>query len=220
MSQETKILVGVGVVTLLIFVGGIFFFSKSSKSSPQEGNVDANSPLLVKSDSHQIASSSANLKVTVVEFGDYQCPACEAAYPITKQMLADYQGKINFVFRNFPLPMHPNAPEAAEAAEAAAVQGKFWEMHDKLYDTQNEWADLSNPTDKFVSYAGDIGLNVDQFKADITSNKYADIIKADQSDGNSLGISATPTFFINGQRIVGVPTYNTLKKAIDSDLSQ
>src|SRR5271154_7108858 len=142
---EAKGLIITGLVTLLILGGGIFLLSKGS-SAPQKPT-PVNPAILVHSDSHQ---TNPGAKVTVVEFGDYQCPACEAAYPITKEVLANYGNKINFVFRNFPLPQHANAEVAAEAAEAANAQGKFWEMHDKLYDTQNDWADLSNPLDKFV----------------------------------------------------------------------
>ena len=172
--------------------------------------------LLVGEDSHKVTSDSA--KVTIVEFGDYQCPACGAAHPIVKQILKDYGEQITFVFRNFPLPMHNNAKISAEAAEAAGAQGKFWEMHDKLYETQNNWAESSKPLDLFVNYAQELGLDVDKFKEDIDGNKYSDRINKDKSDGNTLGVNSTPTFFINGEKLVGAPNFNTLKSKIDSQL--
>jgi protein-disulfide isomerase len=209
---EAKGLIITGLITLLILGGGIFLLSKNNGSSNQKPT-PVDSKILVRDNSHQIATSSA--KVTVVEFGDYQCPACGAAYPVTKELLKDYQGTINFVFRNFPLPQHKNAPTAAEAAEAANAQGKFWEMHDKLYETQNDWADLSNPLDKFVSYAKDLGLDTNKFKSDVKANKYEAFIQADTTDGNNIGVNATPTFFINGIGISGVPSLADFKAQID-----
>ncbi len=215
MTQEAKVLVGIGIFTVIVLAIATFFFVKSSPQTDISGNAPANSQYLMRPTSHQTASQSANIKVTVVEFGDYQCPACEAAYPITKQMLAQYSGRINFVFRNFPLPQHANAPMAAEAAEAAGAQGKFWQMHDKLYDTQNDWADSQNPLPLFTAYAKDLGLNVSEFQSDVTGNKDAGVIQSDQNDGNFLGVNETPTFFVNGQKIAGVPTLSQLQNAID-----
>lgn len=169
---------------------------------------------LVKSDSHTLGTG----KVQVVEFGDYQCPACGQAYPITKQILSEYGDKITFVFRNFPLPqLHPNAEAGAEAAEAANAQGKFWEMHDMLYENQDSWSDVSDPTDIFVSYASTLGLDTAKFKKDITSKAYDKYIQSDVSDGYSLGITGTPTFYINGKQQASYD-YNTLKSAIQAAL--
>ncbi|HWA52361.1 MAG TPA: thioredoxin domain-containing protein [Patescibacteria group bacterium] len=205
---EAKGLIITAAVTLLILIGGVILLSKGGTAKP----TPVDSSFLVKSDSHQ---TNPGAKVTVVEFGDYECPACGAAYPITKQVLSTYGSQINFVFRNFPLPQHKNAPMAAEAAEAANAQGKFWEMHDKLYDTQNDWADLDNPFNTFVGYAKDLGLNTDQFKSDVQGNKYANVISTDTNDGNAIGINATPTFYVNGIALSGVPSFDDFKSAID-----
>ena len=218
---EAKGLIITGLVTLLILGGGIFLLSKGS-GKPAGTPAPVNPALLVHSDSHQTqtASSAASLKVTIVEFGDYECPACGAAYPVTKQVLKDYGDKINFVFRNFPLPQHPNAQISAEAAEAANAQGKFWEMHDKLYENQNDWGESSNPMDKFLVYAKDLGLDVNKFKSDVTSKKYQGVIDADVADGTALNVNATPTFYINGGALQGVPSYNDFKGILDQLLSQ
>lgn len=221
MTQEAKTLTLIGIITLVILIGATFLVTKGSNTAaPLPTPVPSSeTAILVRSDSHQTASSSA--KVTVVEFGDYQCPACEAAYPMTKQMLQDFDSKINFVFRNFPLPQHQNAMIAAEAAEAAGAQGKFWQMHDKLYDTQNDWAESPQPLSFFDSYAKGLGLNLDQFNKDVTSNAFSNKIGQDMNDGETLGINVTPTFFVNGVEIAGVPSsYDDLKAQINADLAK
>jgi protein-disulfide isomerase len=217
MTQEAKILSIIGAVSLVIVIVAVILLGKSTPSSTGTSNQTVDPSILVRADSNQTASSSA--KVTVVEFGDYQCPSCGAAFPILQQMLRDYSGRINFVFRNFPLPMHPNAPMAAEAAEAAGAQGKYWPMHDILYDKQNEWADSQNPLPQFDGYAQSLGLDMTKFDSDVKNNKYADKISKDQTDGNTLGVNATPTLYINNQQaFVGVPTYDDLKAKLDAEL--
>src|SRR5256885_9037616 len=121
MTNEAKILGGLAVVTLAIVIGAAFFFGGAPSNTPKQTINKDQQKLLVRSDSHEIKAPKS--KVTVVEFGDFQCPACGAAYPIVHQILEQYKGKINFVFRNYPLPIHQNAPMAAEAAEAAGAQG-------------------------------------------------------------------------------------------------
>lgn len=217
MKGETKVLFGLGLLTIIVFVGAALLLGKTSSSNNSNQSPKADASLLVRKNSHMTASESA--KVTVVEFGDYQCPACKAAYPITKEMLRDYGSKVDFVFRNFPLSQHQNAQIAAEAAEAAGAQGKFWEMHDRLYETQDIWAESSTPLDIFIKYAGELGLNTDKFKSDVEKNAYSSIINSDQNDGLGLGINSTPTFFVNGKKIEGVPAYSDLKAPIDSALS-
>lgn len=214
--QEAKGLIITGIITVAILVGGIFLLAKGGNS---QQNVPAVNPkLLVREDSYQTSSGSA--QVTIVEFGDYECPACAQVNPVVKQIVKDYQDKINFVFRNYPLPQHKNASIAALAAEAAGAQAKFWEMHDKLYETQNDWAQSDNPLDIFADYAKSFGLDVDKFKSDVTSKKYQDKINQDTSDGNNLNITATPTFYINGSILPAVPSEKEFKSIIDQLLSQ
>lgn len=140
--------------------------------------------------------------VTLVEYGDYECPYCGEYYPIVKQVQAEFNDQITFQFRNFPLTsIHQNAFAAARAAEAAGLQDKFWQMHDALYQNQNQWAQASNPTQYFNQYAQQIGLNDTQFKKDYPSTKVNDLINADMAAGNKLGINATPTFLLDGKQI-------------------
>lgn len=218
MKQEAKILLGIGVLTVVLLVGAIFLLSKSSSPANTNNSPLADPKLLIKDDSHKIASSSA--KVNLVEFGDYQCPACGAAHPIVKRILEDYSGRINFIFRNFPLAQHKNALIAAEVAEAAGEQGKYWEMYNKLYENQTQWSESKKPIDIFITYGKDLGLDTDKFKKEIEGSKFADRIRNDQNDGFSLGVNSTPTFFLNQEKIVGVPTYDQLKSKVDSALTK
>ncbi len=220
MTQETKVLLGIGLITIAIIVGAAFVFGGKTTTTSNDTNTPpkkVDQKVLIKKDSHIFGTSDA--KVTLVEFGDYQCPACGAAYPVTKQILNDYSGKIKFVFRNFPLSQHQNAMIAAEAAEAAGTQGKFWEMHDMLYDKQLQWGESTTPLDFFTDYAKTIGLDIAKFTKDIQTNAYQDAILNDESDGNTLGVNATPTFYINGV-VTQTYTYDGLKSLIDGQLNK
>jgi protein-disulfide isomerase len=141
--------------------------------------------------------------VTLTEYGDFECPFCEQYYPTVKSAVQEFGDQIKFQFRNFPLTsLHRNAFAAARAAEAADQQGKYWEMHDALYEAGNwqVWSNATNPNPNFEQYAQQIGLNVSQFKADFASSKVNDVINADMAEGNKLGITGTPTFYVNGKQ--------------------
>src|SRR5438876_7459035 len=139
--------------------------------------------------------------VTLEEFGDFQCPPCSSFAAFGEELLREYDSRLRIVFRNFPLPAHEHAREAALAAEAAGFQGRFWEMHDVLYREQATWSKASNVRELFESYAGTIGLNLDQFKKDIDGEKVKERVDSDHARGQSLGITMTPTFFINNQPV-------------------
>jgi protein-disulfide isomerase len=213
MSNENKILIGIGIVTVIIISIGAFAFGGSSNSSNTTAPVKKDTKLMVHPDSHQITAKDA--KVTLVEFGDFQCPACGAAYPVVEQILQNYKGKINFVFRQYPLQVHNHAQPAAEAAEAAGAQGKFFDMYTALYTGQKDWGESNKYMDYFLTYAKNIGLDVNKFKADVQANKYKNKIQADMKDGDALAIQATPTFFINGVEQEGGLPYDQFKQKID-----
>ncbi len=212
MTQEAKILLILGISTVALIAGAVFFLSKSNTNITTQSVKPVDQKILVRVNSHKLATDSA--KVTLVEFGDYQCPACGQAYPVTKKVIDSYAGKINFVFRNFPLSQHQNSMIAAQAAEAAASQGKFWEMNNKLYETQDTWSNL-NPIDLFVSYAKELGLDTEKFKNDVLANKFSEVINQDLADGTLAGVNATPTFYINGVKLEGAQSYNDFKNIID-----
>jgi protein-disulfide isomerase len=138
----------------------------------------------------------ADAPVTLVEYGDYECPYCGAAYPIIKEVQARMGDRLRFVFRNFPISTsHPHAEQAAEAAEAAGVQGPFWEMHDLLYENQKRLRD-----EDLRGYAEQLGLDVERFARDLAEHVHAARVHEDFMSGVRSGVNGTPTFYINGSR--------------------
>jgi protein-disulfide isomerase len=149
--------------------------------------------------------------VTLVEYGDYQCPYCGAAYPIIKQVQEEMGSDLRFVFRNFPIvTAHPHAETAAEAAEAAAAQGKFWEMHDLLYENQKRLGD-----EDLRGYADSLGLDLATFDRDLAGHLYAPRVHEDFMSGVRSGVNGTPTFYINGIRYDDPYDVETLLAALD-----
>ena len=141
----------------------------------------------------------ASAPVTLVEYGDYQCPYCGMAYPIVKSLQQALGDDLCFVFRNFPLTdSHPNAEHAAEAAESAGAQGAFWEMHDTLYENQQALDDRA-----LLSYGKQVGLDADQLATDLADGTYRARVREDFRSGVRSGVNGTPTFFINGSRYDG-----------------
>jgi protein-disulfide isomerase len=161
-----------------------------------------------KNDSATVGATSNNWYgqengiITLTEYGDFQCPACGQFFPIVKQVKEQFKDQIRFEFKNFPLvQIHPNATSAHRAAQAAANQGKFWEMHDALYENQDSWKDSKNPSAIFETYAQQIGLDGPKYKTDAESSGILAIINADIAMGKDLKVSGTPTFFIDGKQI-------------------
>jgi protein-disulfide isomerase len=139
---------------------------------------------------------SAAAPVTLAEYGDYECPFCGAAYPIVKEVQAQLGDRLRFVFRNFPITTsHPHAEQAAEAAEAAAGQGRFWEMHDHLYEHQRHLTDAD-----LHRYAGELGLDVHRFDSELEQHVHEARVREDFMSGVRSGVNGTPTFYINGER--------------------
>jgi len=156
-------------------------------------------------------------KVVLVEYSDFQCPACSAMYPIVKQLAEAFPEDLAVVYRSYPLrSIHPNAQLSAQAAEAAARQASFWEMHDVLFNTQAQWSNLQDPTDFFVSLATSIGLDTEQFQADLTSKEVEDVVNASYNEASGMRLSGTPTFFLNGETIQNPGTYQGFKDLIQS----
>ena len=160
------------------------------------------------------ARGPADAPVTLVEYGDFQCPYCGRAYPIVEALLRDFGDRLRFVFREFPLSqVHAHAEQAAEAAEAAAAQGAFWEMHDTLYEHQHALG-----RDDLLGYASSLGLDVDRFARALDEGRYAARVREDFMGGIRSGVNGTPTFFINGDRYDGSYDRASLAEAITSYL--
>src|SRR4051812_44601300 len=157
------------------------------------------------------AQGPATAPVTLVEYGDFECPYCGQAYPIVQAIQERFGNELRFVFRNFPLSQsHPHAVHAAEAAEAADAQNAFWPMHDQLYEHQHALTD-----DNLVGYAADLGLDTDQFASDLTGRVYEEKVRAHFMSGVRSGVNGTPTFFINGARHDDSYDFETLALAIE-----
>ena len=157
------------------------------------------------------AQGRADALVTLVEYGDYQCPYCGAAHPVVKRLECAFGNKLRFVFRNFPLTQaHPYAMVAAEAAEAAALQGKFWEMHDLIYENQGNLE-----PDILPAWAQKVGLNLQEFGTAIRQGEITKRIKEDRTSGIRSGVNGTPCFFVNGARYDGAADYDSLRAALE-----
>jgi protein-disulfide isomerase len=159
--------------------------------------------------------------IELVEYSDFQCPACAAESPKVNQLLVDYKDQIKFVYRHFPLKsIHPNAEPAAKAAEAAGVQGKFMEMGDLLFKNQSSWASSPNPTGLFVDYATQLGLDMDKFQKDMRSDDIRTKINREYQSGIDAGVNSTPTFFLNGEKITNPATYEGFKQLIEEAINE
>jgi len=149
----------------------------------------------------------------LVEYGDYQCPYCVAAYPIVKRVQKHLGKRLRFVFRNFPLTnMHPDAQRAAEIAEAAGAQGKFWEMHDHLFENQPSLGDPAF----FIQYAGKLKLDTTRLARELEGHLHLPRIEEDYMSGIRSGVNGTPTFFVNGARYDGYPEFDPLVAALEA----
>ena len=213
MTKEVKIMT---LVFIVIFGGLGFLISRNNKVTTTPATKDQ----LIRPTSH--STVNPNAKVNIVEFGDFQCPACAAAFSIVEELLALYKDnlEVNFVSRNFPLPQHQYALLTAESAEAAGAQGKYWEMYRLLYTNQDEWVNSVDPMSIIIKYATQLKLDVNLFKTEVTTNKYSSIIEQDKQDGIALGINSTPTFFINGIKEVGIQNFADFKARVDTALTQ
>lgn len=202
------------LAVIFVFFAGFVFISKRNNStsniSDGEGIVSQN------------LMGAGNKGVVLVEYGDFQCPACAAYFPIIKQLKSDFGDDITFQFRHFPLvSIHQNAMAAHRAAEAAAKQDKFWEMHDLLYERQNVWVNTPNPTAIFEVYAAELGLDMEQYLQDYSSSLVNDIINADVRSAQALGATSTPTFVLNDERLAELPnSYDDFKSLIEDAIKQ
>jgi len=199
------------IIVLVAAIGGAFVLWKNragttanpdstfATTAPASGSPAANQP---PKDSAGLTRPKVKVSSPVVidEYGDYQCPPCGQLYPELEQIKAEYGDQVKIVFHHFPLmKTHKNALLAAHAAEAARNQNKFWEMHDRLYRNQKDWAELPDPRPVFESYARQLNLKIDQFNNDLQSNLIDQKISADIQRGTSLGVTGTPTVFLDSQ---------------------
>jgi len=202
MTKKSWIIV---VALTVAILGGMVWISKQNKTNVDD--VDITKIQAASSRSGNIADhvyGKADSKIVLIEYGDYQCPGCASAAPVIKQVVEKYKDKIAFVFRHKPLTsIHPNALAAAASAEAAGLQGKFWEMHDALYENQDTWKNLSGEerTKYFLTLAKSVGVKEDLFKKDIDEGQVREKIDFDTSLASKANITGTPAIFLNGKSV-------------------
>lgn len=198
----------IGLVTLTLISFGVSFVVGRGTTPGGAAATTLSSPGWSKGD--------ANSSITLVEFSDFECPACAAYNPLLKEVLAAYAGELRLVYRHFPLPGHKSAAVAAYAAEAAGVQGKFFEMHDLLFERQSDWSSSKDASSLFVSYAAELGLDDDRFRADMKSDSVIERVREDLRQATELRLRGTPTFFVNGNLIENPRSLEEFKKTIDA----
>ncbi len=210
MRRELRILLLLGVPVIVIAIAAVVILNNR-----REAVVIQDDSALIRPNSPTLGPADA--PVTVVEFLDPECESCRAAAPFLKQLLEIYDGRIRLVVRYFPL--HNNSVLAAAATEAAGAQGKYWEMQELLFERQPEWGEQQTPQQGLISsYAAELGLDMEQFLVDVQNPDYVAKIERDQEDGRSLGVTGTPTFFVNGQRVTQANA-NVIMAMIEEALS-
>lgn len=189
------------VLAAVVVAGAAWYaaltFGKSQQSAPAAPGAEQ----LVRADSHRLTSPAVE-KAQLVEFLDFECPSCGSIHPVVEEFKTEFGDRITFVHRHFPLSAHPNSGQAALAAEAAGQQGKYQQMANKLFETQSEWAgNQQSQAPRFRDYAGELGLDLAQFDAIVADPRTEERILADIADGKALGVTGTPTFFLNGEKL-------------------
>ncbi len=190
------------IVLGLIVWGLIAAMNKPATDS----SANYGTPAPIGADDH--VRGPANAPVTLVEYSDFQCPACETYEPVLQKLEAEASTTFKIVYRHYPLPQHGNALPAAYASEAASLQGKFWEMHDLLFANHTDWTELPDATSVFVGYATELGLDVNRFKTDMASAAVKARVQKDSDEGAAIKINYTPSFFVNGHIITNPQGYD------------
>ena len=214
-SRIRRLLMWACVIGVLAVIVALLLLNAKTSIAPTE-NGDAALPSALRiSDSDHTKGTPSNA-ISLIEYSDFQCPACASYYPLVAQLTSELSDKLYFAYRHFPLPQHSNATFSAEAAEAAGLQGKFFDMHDTLFRNQSDWAPLSSNQAKesFTKYAKELGLNMDQFQQDFKSDAVKNVVQKNYKSGLAARVDATPTFFLNGKKLSAPQNYEAFKKLI------
>ncbi|MEX7470365.1 MULTISPECIES: DsbA family protein [Mycobacteriaceae] len=215
MAPLTRLLLTAFVVITAIIGAGVYLSVKDATSTTSADVADPGQ--LVRDDSHRL-SSVPDSDVTFVEFLDFECEACRAAFPMVEQLRTEYGDRVNFVVRYFPIESHFNAERAARAVEAAARQGKFEPMYKKMFETQSQWGEQQVPADEtFRGFASELDLDLTAFDAAYNDPATLERINIDVADGEALGVRGTPTIFLNGEQLE-FRTYDDMSNAVDQAL--
>ena len=201
LTSETKLFIGIIGATILMIVAAVFVFLKPAPTLPRQELVGSGP-----------VAGNPDAAVFLVEFSDFQCPACAAFAPTVKEIIEKHKDKLLVAYRHFPLDQHPYAVEAAIAAEAAAQQGKFWEMADLLFTNQTRLSD-----ELVLDFAKQLDLSMDTFAQDLARSDLKQKVEADLAYGLQIGINATPTFFLNGKKL-NLTSFDDLKSAVEKEV--
>lgn len=210
---------GALAAVLIVSAAAIFYLMNrpTSQQAVMSDVINSSLPQVTETD---YVSGPDSSTVTIIEYGDFQCPACGHYYSIVKQLKNEYKDTVRFVYRNFPLQIvHKNAQLAAQASYASAKQDKFWEMHDILFEKQAEWGESDDAENYILTYATQIGLDLPTFKVDASSSEAASFVNAQSDGGKKAGVQGTPTFFMNGKQLTNPATYDEFKKLVDTELT-
>lgn len=210
MNSTDKIIFGV----VAAFTIGIFVFIITS--SLKTNKINSTAEDLVGENPH--IKGNPNAKVKIVEFSDFECPACSSFYPYVLKLADSHPENLAIIYRHYPLPMHSRAIPTARAAEAAGMQGKFWDYHNKLFENFESYTD-----EDLLRYAESLGLDMEKFKADLASDQVAKNVSEDTKKGQELGVSGTPTFYMivnDDVRLVNINQYGDLEAAVQSALQE
>jgi protein-disulfide isomerase len=207
-------------LVVFILIGGSVFAIIHAMSSSQKA------PLPSEFSDKDWIKGNPEAETTLIEYSDFQCPACVYYYELMEDVMAEFGSHMKFAYRHFPLKsIHPNATLAAQASEAAGIQGKFWEMYELLFKYQSDWSDLKTEKaeEEFIKYATGLDLNVKQFIDDLNSKKVKDEVEGEYQSATEAGLSGTPSFFLNGEKIRnprGLEEFRTLiRQAIEQNNS-
>jgi len=221
----------IGLVLVVAIIGGIYL-SRPGPSAPAANNAarpNANAPVKTSSIPPNAPAGatppnftgSPTAQVTVEEFADYQCGSCATAHPVLNEIKSMYGSRIKFVFRNFPLlNMHDKAYDAAVIAEAAGLQGKFWDMQNQLFINQSTWISSPNYKQLWNDYAQKIGLDTSRLSTDVAGRAAKGRVDADLQRAKAIGVTGTPTIYVNGQSVGATIRVDVLKAAIDAELQK
>lgn len=219
--ENNKLLIPMSIIVAAVIIAGALVYKPGSApidGVPDDVIVEPTPTYSAPTIDNDVVLGDADAPVTVIIFGDYECPFCERLYQETEKPLREEYvktGKVKVVYRDYPLSFHPQAQPAAEAAECAGAQGKYWEYHDALFERQATLGTLN-----YVDLAVELGLNKESFKTCVETHEFAAEIAKDQADGIAAGVDGTPASFINGQLISGAVPYATFQAAINAALAE
>lgn len=206
------------VVVLLVIGGGIAGIVSLARRAPAQDT--SSGGVIAPLAQDDWVKGGREAKIVLIEYSDFQCPACKTYHPLLKKLTEEFGDKIAFVYRFFPLrQIHKNADLASQAAQAAGLQGKFWEMHDLIFDHQRDWAEVPKADVFFIGYAESLALDMNKFKNDIDSEAVKKRVDGDYQGGIDAGINSTPTFYLNGKKMQNPRSYEEFSKIISDAIA-